>query len=259
MLLVALAATIATPALADSPFDGTWRVDTTAIKISAKPDVFSITNGTYRCQTCKPTAYAIPADGKFHAVAGRPYWDDLAVTVVDPKTVKYQFRKGGKVISENTSSLSADGNTLRYKSRNTNNGAGAAVDAESSMTRVGQAPKGAHAISGSWNPAPPTSVSNNALTMDMKLDGDTLTMKSELGETLVAKMGGPYALNAGDPGKTMTKVERVSATAFRLTDMSAGKVTQVSTYTLSPDGRSIAGNWRDPRDGSTGSWVARKQ
>ena len=78
-------------------------------------------------------------------------------------------------------------------------------------------------------------------------------------ESLDATFGGPFVVNAGDPGKTMTKAERLAPDVIRLTDMHGGKVTGVSTYTVSADGQSITSEWTDPRDGAHGRTVARKQ
>ena len=80
-----------------------------------------------------------------------------------------------------------------------------------------------------------------------------------MGESLDATFGGPFVVNAGDPGKTMTKAERLAPDIIRLTDMQLGKVTGVSTYTVAADRQTITSEWTDPRDGAKGSTVARKQ
>jgi hypothetical protein len=99
------------------------------------------------------------------------------------------------------------------------------------------------------------------LTLTIKIDGDRFSMSSPgMGESLQATFGGPFLVNAGDPGKTMTKAERLAPNVIRLTDMQLGKVTQIATYyTVAADGATIAGEWQDPRDGSKGRFVARKQ
>ena len=79
---------IATPALAEGPFDGTWKVDVASAKLSTKPDLWLIKNGVYTCSTCIPMIKT-PADGKPHAVPGHDYFDTMTVTVVDPTSVHY--------------------------------------------------------------------------------------------------------------------------------------------------------------------------
>lgn len=47
------------------------------------------------------------ADGVFHKVAGQDYFDEAKVTVVDPMTVRYAYRKGGRQAAESKDSASA--------------------------------------------------------------------------------------------------------------------------------------------------------
>lgn len=257
--LFASAFFVAAPAIAASPFDGTWKGDPTSEKVEAKPDEFTIRGGVYDCKTCLPP-YSVKADGAFHAVKDRPYWDEIAVKIVDPATVDYQFRKGGKVIAENLQTVSADGKTLTSKNSNTNNATGSKVDMTATSTRIGAPVPGAHAVSGAWKQdAGTTAISDNAITMTVKVDGDRLHLATGIGETLDARIGGDYAPNVGDPGKTLTRAEMPSANVLKLTDMRQGKVVQVSTYTVSADGKSMEGAWTDPRNGSKGTFLIHKQ
>lgn len=250
---------VAGPAWADSPFDGTWKVDLSTAQITGKPERFQVKNGTYSCQTCQPTPYSIPADGQYHRVAGRPYWDELSVTPNGDNAATFSFKKGGRVISTNTMTVSADGRTLTSVSHNTNNGGNVPVDATSSMIRVGTPMAGAHAISGAWQPQVATSVSDAALTMKMRLTGNQFHQEIGLGETLDATIGGSYAVNVGDPGKTMTKVERAGPRALRFTDMRGGRVINIQTLTVAADGKSIASIARDPTTGNTTRGTALRQ
>lgn len=248
----------AAPALADSPFDGTWKARLDSMKMIAKPDRFSIKDGVYSCQSCLPAPYSIPADGKYHRVAGKDYWDELAVTVVDDRSIGMSFKKAGAVISTNTQSVSADGMTLTGTARNTNNGGNVPIDSTRVTSRVGAPVAGAHLISGSWQAAPASSVSEAAMTVSIKIDGDRFHQVTGMGETLDATIGGPFTPVVGDPGKTMTKVERLGPRSIRTTDMRGGKVVDVSTFTVSADGATLTGSWRDPVSGATGGFTAVK-
>lgn len=250
---------VAAPALADSPFDGTWKAQLPSVTMKAKPQTYSLKGGSYSCATCTPTAYTIPADGQFHAVAGRDYWDDLAIDVVDDHTVRYRFRKAGQVVSTNTYTVSADGRALATQAHNTNNGGGVPIDSAGSAARVGAVVPGAHLLSGSWQFAPASSVSDAALTMTLALDGDRFHQASGLGETLDATVGGAFAPNVGDPGKTMTKVERLGPRVLKMTDMRGGKVVSVAIYTVSADGATLTGKYRDSDTGQSGGFTAVKQ
>ncbi len=41
-------------AFAQSPFDGTWKVDMNKVDFPKKPDVYLLQNGMYECKTCVP-------------------------------------------------------------------------------------------------------------------------------------------------------------------------------------------------------------
>lgn len=257
--LVLSTAALSVPAAAQSPFDGTWKADAASLSVTARPEKMMLKAGMYSCATCLPSPYTVKADGAFHAVPGREYWDDTSVTIVDPTTVKRQFRRAGKVVSEGTETVSADGMTLTSSYTNTNNAAGVPVAATTVTTRIGTAPAGTHAISGEWKAAAPSSVSDTGLQVTLKVAGGMLTMTSPQGETLNARIGGGYAPNVGDPGKTMTKVALGGPRTLLLTDMRGGKVVQTSSYTVSADGATLSGKWKDARDGAIGAFTARKQ
>jgi hypothetical protein len=43
-------------AIAQSDFDGTWKVDLNKAVMPNEPDVFLLQNGIYQCKTCVPAA-----------------------------------------------------------------------------------------------------------------------------------------------------------------------------------------------------------
>lgn len=216
-------------------------------------------NGTYACKTCLPP-YSVKADGAFHPVRDRPYWDEIAIDSADPRTVVFKMRAAGKLVAENKRVVSADGKSLTITGTTTANGAGATVTQSTTQTRVGAPIAGAHLISGRWKTDPKTTTaSDNALTIALKITGDKLHLQSGIGESLDATLGGDYALNVGDPGKTMTKAALLAPNRLRLTDQRDGKVVQVTDYAVAADGRTLNASWSDPRDGSKGTFVATKQ
>src|SRR4029077_16494209 len=81
-------------ALADSPIDGTWKADVSSAQMPKKPDIFVLKDGMYSCKTCAP-GYTIKADGTDQAVSGHPYFDTVAIKVVDANTIEETDKKGG--------------------------------------------------------------------------------------------------------------------------------------------------------------------
>jgi hypothetical protein len=99
--------------LAQSPFDGTWRVNLDQSKPPTKPIVFSVSKGMYDCSSCSPKI-EVKADGQDQPVTGQAY-DTISVREVDPKSIAITTKKGGKTVNEQTRTLSDDGNTLTGK------------------------------------------------------------------------------------------------------------------------------------------------
>lgn len=62
-------------AMAQSDFDGTWKIDLNKSTMSDKPDVFLLQGGNYQCKTCVPVVN-VKADGADHRVTGNPYYDN---------------------------------------------------------------------------------------------------------------------------------------------------------------------------------------
>ena len=126
MVLAPLGALLFAPAVlpAQSPLDGTWKVDMNHVDWSKKPDIYLLQGGMYSCTTCTP-AYKIKADGTDQPVTGHPYVDTIAITVVSDHVVKEVDKKGGKVVGTSTTTISPDGKTMSFDftdSSNTNGG-----------------------------------------------------------------------------------------------------------------------------------------
>lgn len=83
--------------MAQSDFDGTWKVDLTKSTMPEKHDVFLLQNGTYKCKTCVPPIN-VKADGEDHGVPGSPYYDTVALKVLDDHSVETIEKKNGNVV-----------------------------------------------------------------------------------------------------------------------------------------------------------------
>ena len=57
--------------------NGTWKVDLASLKFEQKPDEFLLKDASYSCPTCLPPLTAA-ADGQYHPVSDRPYYDSLS-------------------------------------------------------------------------------------------------------------------------------------------------------------------------------------
>jgi hypothetical protein len=239
---------------AQSPFDGTWRIDLAQAKFSPKPVGFYLSEGWYHCTSCTPTV-DVQADGQDHAVSGQPY-DTISVTVVDPNTLSFVTKKAGKVDFESTRTVSAEGKVLTVKTTDHPMDGSAAETFEVTGKRAGIAPSGVHATSGNWIIAKETG-NANALTVTYKLDGDELTMSEPNGETYTAKLDGSDSAMKGSYSVDTVSLKKIDAHTIEETDKRNGTVVGVSK--ISVNGKALTIVDTDPRSDRTTTLTAHKQ
>ena len=122
-------------------------------------------------------------------------------------------------------------------------------------TRVGPAPAGAHAISGQWKPAKLANFNAEALTISLKVDGDTFHLSTPTGQSYDAKLGGPDVPIKGDNAGTTAAVKKLADGSYEETDKRGGKVVGVTTFSAGADGKlKVVGE--DKTNGSTTKWTA---
>ena len=247
----------AAAAAGGASIDGTWKADLSTVQMDSKPDQLLLKDGKYSCSTCTPPL-ALDADGAFHPVTGRSYADSIAVKVDDDHSITRTDKKDGRVTSEDKYSVSSDGNTLTIDFTDSSTPNVAPVKGSFVETRAGPAPAGAHAVSGSWKPSKYNNVSDEALTVTYKLDGDTLHMTTPAGQSFDAKLDGSDAPVKGDIGGTTVSVQKGSDGAFTITEKRAGKVQSVATLSPGSDGK-LSVSSENKQNGSTMKYVADKQ
>jgi hypothetical protein len=261
LLLGVLALGSLAPACASAanPLEGTWKADVKSVQASQKPDVLLLENGMWSCKTCVPEI-DVAADGKDHAVTGHPYYDSVAIKVVDDRTVEETDKKAGKVVTTSTSTVSPDDKTLTFKFTDSSNSNAAPVTGGGTETRVGAAPaKGEHAVSGSWRLAAFNGVSDNGVIVTYKVEGDSLAMSSPTGQAYTAKMDGTNAPMTGDPGISSVSVKKVSDNEYVQTDMRDGKPVGVTTMNVAADGKSMKVTYQNKLQDTQMSYTANKQ
>src|ERR1700686_2118130 len=122
--LIALLMLSLTPVLllAQSAFDGTWKIDMNKAEFPKKPDVYLLQNGMYECKTCAPPVN-IKADARDQSVTGHPYYDTAAIKVINDHEIEETDKKNGKIVTTTKTTVTPDGNTLMFEfsdSSNTN-------------------------------------------------------------------------------------------------------------------------------------------
>src|SRR5450631_2684715 len=221
-----------------SPLDGTWKVDLSKVQLPSKPDVYVLMDGIYQCRSCKPP-YRVKADGADHAVTGHPYYDTVAISVIDDHSIQETDKKAGKVVATSKTTIAPDGNTLTFEFSDSSDTNAEPVTGSGTATRVAKGPPNSSPISGSWHTTSFKSISDNGLTFTCKIDGDTLTMTNPTGQSYTAKMDGSVAPFKGDPGINSVSVKKKGDNGMVETDSRNGNVISISTNTVSADGKTM--------------------
>jgi hypothetical protein len=244
-------------AFAQGPFDGTWRVDLQKVAFSQKPDKWELVNGMYSCSTCVPTIN-IKADGTDQKVAGARSYDTMSIQVIDDRTLIITRKKGGKMTSVAKETVDADGSLLTIQGTSYPENGSQPITSTMVASRVEKGAPGSHATSGAWTPKS-VNASENGLTITLKSTGDGLSLSTPSGFSYTAKFDGKDYPPKGDPSVDMVSLKRVDANTFEESDKRDGKVTDVTRFTVSADGRSLNVLDDNKLQGRTTKYVMAKQ
>lgn len=255
-MLLSLTLLVSGVVFAQTPFDGTWMTKLDTAKFPTKPDKYNLNNNMYECLTCVPKV-SVKADGTDQKVTGHPYYDTIAVKIVNASSVEIVEKKDGKVMLNDTATVSSDGKALTDKW--TDNTGTQPINGETMSTRVASGPAGSHALSGSWRTEKINSISDNGLTITYQGTENGLKMSDPNGNSYDAKFDGKdYPVN-GDPGHTMVSLKRIGNDTIEETDKRDGKIVGVFRMTVSKDGKSIQGEYNDKQHGTKTTFSMEKK
>ena len=236
---------------AESPFDGTWKID---LNTTQFPGVFVLKDGRYE-QSTLPPKYNIKADGTDQPVPGRDY-DTLAVKVVDDRTVEFTSKKGGKVLDFCRSIVSEDGKQLTADVTEHRAASKQPVAVKHIYSRVAAGPPGSHAISGSWiQKVQKVSAADNAFTVTIKSTPKGRIYSNSAGRSYDARFDGRDYPMKGAPAGTTVSLTKVNERMITSTLKQDGKVVEVSTMTVSADGKTASVKEEYQEQGTTGTYT----
>ncbi len=255
--LIAISALFASAASsAQSPFDGTWKTDLSKAKFSPKPLTFYTSAGWYHCVSCSP-AFDVQADGQDHPVSGQSY-DTISITIVDARIISVVAKKGSAVTFEQTRAVSADGKTLTVKTTGHPQSGGPPTDFETIAERSDSLSSGVHATSGDWIIEKQTG-SSNALLTTYKTNGDEISMTSPTGESFTAKFDGNDYPVRGSYGWDAVSLKKINSNTIEETDKRDGTVTDLTTMSVSANGKTMTAVDNSKLTGRISIYVATKQ
>lgn len=255
VLLMALSARVCV--VAQSAFDGTWKIDLKEARFSAKPDVYLLQNGLWQCKSCVPPVN-LKADGLDYRVGNDdPCVETSSVKVIDGRTIEIIDKKSGKITKTSKGTVSPDGNMLTFEESDACNAKSERMTSEVEETRVAAGPVGSHAISGSWRMTK-ANASQNALKETLKVVGDTVSYSDAAGESFTAKLDGTDTPIIGDPEHSIVSVKRKGKDTLMETIKQNGKIIEIQRMTVKPDGKTMTITFSGTQGGAD-TVVAKKQ
>jgi len=234
-------------AIAQSRFDGTWRLDVSSFQTPKEPFAWLLQDGVYECKSCKPPI-RVKADGQDHLTPGQPY-DTISVAVVNGRTIREIEKKNGQIVSDETFTVSADGKTATDEFANW----------KVTMSRLEKGAPGSHALSGSWQPIKLESTSDKELLVTYKFEAGALIMTRPTGQSYRAKLDGGDAPYNGEPRFDTVSVKRIDRNTIEETDKFSGKILVVLRMTVNASGKTMTIAVNDLESGTTARFTATKQ
>lgn len=240
---------------AQSPFDGTWLIDSESFHPPEEAAEFLLAGGTLRCSGCLANV-SIKADGRDHGIPESAYWNTASVRSVDANTVEITTKKNGKNFYTETDIVSDDGKELTQLVRDTTETE--AVTTTVHFRRTGKGPAGSHNISGRWR-AFKVEKSLNSRIIKYKCTPEGFSAVTPLGEKYDAKFDGKFVVTDDDPGQTMVAVKRTDERTVETTIKRGEQIVGGSRLTVSPDGQTLYFVNHDANGKQTASGVMHKQ
>ena len=256
-LVVSVVLLAAALAMAQGPFDGTWKLNTSKLDTPPKTDEYKVDNGRFECLTCNPKIN-VQANGVDQKLTGNPYADAVAVKIIDDHNTESTTKYNGAVVGTMKMSVSADNNTLTQKWTFTNSN-GKSGNGTTILTRVGQAPKSGNMISGQWRMTDLPNVSDNVLVFTFKVSAEDISYSAPTGESYIAKPDGKDYPCKGDPGTTSVALKKINDNTLEEIDKRDGKVIAINRMTVSPDGKTMTMAVDDKLHKQEWKWIAEKQ
>lgn len=221
---------------ADSPFAGTWKMNTEKSKLTGDTMTFSAEpNGMMRYKDSAET-YTFRTDG---TPATTPMGSSITWKKADDKTYTSTVVRNGNTLSSDTWNLSDDGKKLTIESKGTKPN-GDKFDNSAVYKRTA----GTSGLAGSWVSIEIKLSSPNTLTFAPDgADGMTLTV-SAIKATCAAKFDGTDYPATGPtvPEGFTLALTKLGPGSFKMVQKMKGKTLYLSTYTVSADGKMLTEN-----------------
>jgi hypothetical protein len=242
------------PLLAQTRFDGTWMMKMDTLQFSGTPEEYLVDHGLYRCLSCIPPV-DVKSDGSDQKVAGHDaYYDTMSARILDEKSVEFIFKKNGKVVARSSETVSVDGKTMLEEFTNT--AEPDPVTGKAGFIRVGDAPAGAHALSGKWQMRTIKNATEaGTLTTYRSIPGGLNILNGR--QSYDVKFDGKDYPIGGDRHATVS-LKLIDDFTMEEVDKNDGKILTIIRMSLSQDGKTMKVESSDKLRGGTMTYTAEK-
>lgn len=237
MNTVAVALTVAMlVAASDSPFVGTWKLNLEKSRLTGSTMTFEQLPGGETRMTAEGQSYTFRTDGQEYPAM---FGSMASWRQVDANTWQAAYRMQGRELGTDTLVLSPDGGTLTVTTKGTKPD-GSAFEQAAMFTRTG----GSTGLAGSWKS---TKVTLSPEVIEFAPSGAGLVLNVASQQVAI-----PLEFDGKDrpvtgptvPPKATVSVTKTGERSFEMTQKIDGKSIYHGTYTLSPDGRTLTGEFR---------------
>jgi len=237
---------------AQSRFDGTWQMEMDTLEFSGPPEHYLFVDGMYHCESCIPRV-DVKTDGVDYPIAGYKY-DTLAVHILDDHAIKFTMKKAGKPYFECIETVSPDGRKMTEDFTNTMETE--KVTGKAGFTRVGNGPAGSHALSGRWRMDTVKNATRAGALQIFQATAGAMKI-SDGSSSYEVKLDGKDYPDPGDTHSTRS-MRLIDEYTLEETDKTDGRVSGVSRWVISKDGKSMEVEFSSLKRGQTMRYTAEK-
>lgn len=233
VLLPSLALLCASAAVAGSPFDGTWILDTGKSKLAGDTLSYSDAGDGMLKYTDSDSTYTFKTDGTAFTT---PMGAERTFTKIGDDSYTATTKRGGTLLATTTLTVSADGKTLVEEAKGTKpNGDGFDNHFTYAKTSAGTG------LIGSWKSTKIDLSTPNTFTVQSDDAGGVTLTISDIKATCAAQWNGkPFPATGPTVPEGLTlSVTKTSAHSFQLVQKFKGKTLIIAKYRLAADGKSM--------------------
>lgn len=240
--------------LAQSRFDGIWRMKMETLEFSGNPEDYLVADGIYHCLSCVPKV-DVRTDGIDYKVTGHEaFYDTIAIRTLNDRALEFAFKKKGKLGATSKETVAADGKTMLEEFKNA--AEKDPIVGKAVFIRVGDSPAGSHALSGKWQ----------MRTIRNDTEAGTLTTYRSIAGGLKI-ISGREAFEVKFDGKdypagkdlhSTVSLTLVDESTIEETDKHDGIILTVSRMRVSADGTTMKVESIDKQRGGTMTYTAER-